>query len=359
MSSSCGKNIKVYISDYFVEFPYNRIPSPVVQQQQQQQILTIFVPTYADEKVILKNPLINLGYQKVNVLKYVSNFNETDDEQIRNGVVVYWNAITQIRTTGVGDTLVFNVVLSDNLYACSDIIIDTKMRTVQCPLQVDYSPKMTLLKGECAGDSEELRKAKSNDHTEFCVYFDKETPMGIKILNTKRFLLILSMFRETRAKVHIYLSHNELATIHKELSWESTRRRLRGGTPSQCTIIDIPSYKYVMDALELIGVHSNDKSSLHKLIDIYNPLILKYNLVPAVLVELNNINGVEKHVRLYCKYEGFAITNAGPVPLNMPTQNPKPFVHKSTIVTPPSESFYKEIGTRRAYLHSPIYNYFL
>jgi len=145
--------------------------------------------------------------------------------------------------------------------------------------------------------------------------------------------------------------------VHKELSWESTRRMLRGGKSSACTVMNRVSYQYVLDALELLGIDNTDISSVHKLLDVFNPLILRYKLVPDVFIELNKINGGDKHVRLYCKHEAVAITNAGMVPINLPTVNPKPFTHHA--LKPPSEKIYQTLGTRSVFLHAPVYNYFL
>ncbi|AKN80724.1 ODV-EC43 [Diatraea saccharalis granulovirus] len=344
---ACNPHIKVFISDRFIEFPYGSVVA------RQDTRLTIFVPTFADEKVIIKNLL---DFQQVHVLKYASGFEE--DASVKEGVVVYWNVITPIKVTGVGDTLVFNVVLSDNLYSCNDIKIDNDMKTITCPLQVDYNVDMVCLKGEYAGDAEELKKAGDESIKEFFIHFDKHTPMGIKILNTKRFLIALGR-RTIRARISVYLPYEELTTIHKELTWESTRRRLRGGTThNNCNIINRPSYKYILDALELLGIATDDAYTIHRLVDIFTPLILRYKLVPDVFVELNNINGEEKHVRLYCKYEGVTITNAGPVPLNMTTRNPVSFSHNNTPALLP-EQFYHELGTRNVFVHTPLYNYFL
>ncbi|QOD40010.1 odv-ec43 [Matsumuraeses phaseoli granulovirus] len=351
----CSTKIKVYISDKFIKFPYGSVTAQQdVGQQLVYDLITIFVPTFADEKAILAKPLLDKGFKKVKILKYVANFEE--DEAIKEGVVVYWNAIVPINVYGVGVTNVFNVVLSDNLYTCNEIIIDNDILNVRCPLQVDYHTQMVCLQGEYAGDSEELKKASNTNTTDFIIHFEKETPMGIKILNTKRFLVALSM-RTVRANVNIYLSHDELATIHKELSWEATRRKLRGGTSSYCSVVNKPSYKYILDSMALLGIDADDISVLHRMVEIFNPLILRYKLVPNIFVELNSLNGEEKHVRLYCKYEGVAITNAGPVPLNMPTTNAIAFSHKP--ITPLADFFYRDLGTRKAFIHSPVYNYFL
>ncbi|ABC61174.1 unknown [Choristoneura occidentalis granulovirus] len=341
----CLDSVHVFISDKYILFPYKNV---IVQDNATD--LTIFVPTFADEKVIIKEVFTN--FNKVRVLKYVSNFEENED--IKKGVVVYWNAILPIKVTGVGTTLIFNVVLSDNLYFCKNVTIDRTQYNNHCPLQVDYEEGMVCLKGELAGDSQELDK--TSNKSNFFIHFDKETPMGIKILNTKRFLIALSN-NVSRVKVCVYLNYDELTTIHKELSWESTRKQIRGGPRNDCNVFSRPSYKYIVDSLELLGINTNDIGTLHDLVNIFNPLILRYKLVPNIFVELNNLNGTEKHVRLYCKYEGVAITNAGPVPLNMPTKNPHPFTYKPLM--PPSSSFYKEIGYKNAFVHAPVYNYFL
>nr|UYX49680.1 odv-e43 [Darna trima granulovirus] len=351
---TCSNKIKVYISDEYIYFPYNNLePQLDAGGAEITNRLTVFVSTYADEKAVLKSRLTR--YQEVRVIKYVSSF--VEDKSVQEGVVVYWNAIVPIKTTGVGNTLVFNVVLSDNLYACHEIHIDNTMKTIYCPLQTDYKKDMVCLKGELAGDTEELKKARSNDNTNFIIHFDKETPLGIKILNSKRFLIALSAFRQSRATVCIYLSYDELITLHKELSWESTRRQIRGGTANACTIVNRLSYRYIVDALEILGIDNKDIMSLHKLVEIFNPLIAQYNLVPDIFVELNRFSGEEKHVRLYCKHEAVAITNAGLVPLNMNTTNSNPFTHKP--LTPLPESFYKELNTRNVFVHAPSYNYFL
>ncbi|AAS82690.1 ORF48 [Agrotis segetum granulovirus] len=356
---ACSNQIIVYISDLFVDFPYDVIETQRDAGGAVITDLTIFVPTFEDEKVINTEALNIRGFTTVRVLKHVPRFEP--DEQEAVGVVVYWNAISNITKLGVGKTNVYNVVLSDNLFGCNSITIHNVLpEELRCPLQVglryNHSNAHTILVGELAGDSQEMAKARDENLDDFVICFRKETPMGIKILNTKRFLILLSA-RKTRARFSVYLTNQELATVHKELSWESTRRVLRGGLSSNCTVLNKKSYQYVLDALELLGIDNTDISSVHKLLDVFNPLILRYKLVPDVFIQLNLIGGKNKHVRLYCKHEGVAITNAGPVPINLPTRNPKPFTHHT--LKPPSERLYQILGTRNVFLHTPIYNYFL
>ncbi|AKS25386.1 odv-ec43 [Clostera anastomosis granulovirus B] len=353
---ACHGKLQVYISNAFILFPYEKVtPEPNSTSKSLSTHLTIFVPTYADEKVITKEVFVN--FNTVRVVKYVSTFSE-NDEETKNGTVVYWNVIVPIRVTGVGVTKVFSVVLSDNLYSCHSILIDNNQTlNNMCPLQVDYEKNMVCLKGELAGDFEELNKAFTPAYTSYLLHFDKETPMGIKILNTKRFLIALSFNRKTHVKVCVYLTYEELTIVHKELSWESVRRQIRGGSGNSCTVLTQPSYKYVIDALQLLGVGLDKIGAIHTLVDTFTPLILHFKLVPDIFVELNKLNGHEKHVRLYCKYEGVSVTNAGPVPLNLPTKNKLQWTHKPLV--PPLPSFYQEIGNRNVYVYTPVYNYFL
>ncbi|AGQ20305.1 odv-ec43 [Clostera anastomosis granulovirus A] len=351
---TCHSNVKVYISDTFINFPYDAVvPQVNADGVSVFNHLTVFVSTFADEKVILRSALLN-RFTNVSVIKYASNFQE--DVTVAQGVVVYWNVIVPIKVFGVGTTQVFNVVLSDNLYTCDEIYVDANITHTLCPLQVDYSVGMVCLKGELAGDSVELSKTASSENTKFIIHFDRETPLGVKILNVKRYLIALSK-RTTRATVCVYLPYEELTTVHKELTWEATRRRIRSGVISACNIVDRRSYKYILNALEIVGAATQEISALHRLVNVFTPLILRYHLVPDVFVELNRLTGEEKHVRLYCRNEAVAITNVGPVPLNMPTTSSAPFKHRP--LTPPPESLYRELGTRNVFVHPPAYNYFL
>ncbi|AER41479.1 ODV-EC43 [Epinotia aporema granulovirus] len=347
---TCSDKIKVFISDDYIFFPYNL----VTKETDKNDNITIFVPTFQDEKVINKKRLTDKGFESVTVVKHVPHFQQ--DEENATGTVVYWNAISAITKLGEGVTRVFNVVLSDNLYICAHINIDRKMAETRCPFQVPYQKDMVCLSGEFAGDSQEIILAQNPNITSYFIKFSPETPLGIKILNIKRFLIILSTRKEL-VKLCVYLPYEELTSVHKELAWESIRRVLRGGVPSNCTVINQPSYQYVIDSLELLGIVNSDISSIHELQEKFNPLILQYKLVPDVIVQLNRINGQNKHVRLYCKHEAVAVTNAGPVPINLPTKNRTPFTYNKLM--PPSEQFYQDVGSRDAFIRPPNYNYFL
>ncbi|AAK70715.1 ORF55 similar to AcMNPV ORF109 [Cydia pomonella granulovirus] len=317
-------NVKVYISDQFIYFPYKFVRQTVLNRTDNAaDRITVFVATFEDEKAVNGEVLIaNTAFKTAQVIKYVSHYKE--EAGVSEGVVVYWNVIVPIRTVGVGDTLVFSVVLSDNLYTCRSIIFQPPS-PVQCPLQVDCNLKMVCLKGELAGDSQELEKAMNTQHTEYIIHFDKHTPMGVKILNTKRFLIALSK-RTVPAKVGIYLTHAELTTVHKELSWEFTRRLLKGGQSNTCNVYNKASYKYILDAMELLNIDTYDVSSIHNLTNIFNPLYLALPTGAHHFRELNSIFGEEKLVRLYCKYESVAVTNADRCPSTCPpkTRDPSP-----------------------------------
>ncbi|QBQ01597.1 odv-ec43 [Hyphantria cunea granulovirus] len=358
---ACPSNIKVFISDSYVLFPYTQVTPEVDVGGGAIRHLTIFVPTIEDEYVINKELLVANGFTDgVLVFKHVPNFQT--DEYAATGTVVYWNVISPIYKLGLGTTKVFNVVLSDNLFYCGNITInDAYTANVQCPLQVDYELRSptetrTYIVGELAGDTAEQNKIANENNTNFLICFLKDTPMGIKILNVKRYLILLSQ-RRVRAKFCVYLTAEELAVVQKELSWESTRRLIRHGKVFPCSILNRPSYKYVVDALELMGIDNTSMASLYTLVNTFQPLVMRYNLVPDIFIQLNHINKNDKHVRLYCKNSAVAITNAGLVPINLPIQNPNPFKFNSHIVL--NVQFYEQLGSRDMRVYAPLYNYFL
>jgi Autographa californica nuclear polyhedrosis virus (AcMNPV) protein len=358
---ACPSNIKVYISDSYVLFPYTQVTPEVDVGGGAIRHLTVFVPTIEDEYVVNKELLVANGFTNgVLIVKHVPNFQI--DEYAAIGAVVYWNVISATSKLGLGTTKVFNVVLSDNLFYCNNITVDnTYIANVQCPLQVDYqlhSPTetRTYIAGELAGDTAEQNKIANESNTNFLICFLKDTPMGIKILNVKRYLVLLSR-RRVRAKFSVYLTAEELAVVQKELSWESTRRLLRNGKTFPCSILNRPSYKYVIDALELLGIDNTSIASLYTLVNTFQPLIARFNLVPDIFIQLNRINKNDKHVRLYCKNMAVAITNAGLVPINLPLKNPNPFTFNTQ--APLNSQFYEKLGTRDVQVYAPLYNYFL
>ncbi|AAM70248.1 hypothetical protein [Phthorimaea operculella granulovirus] len=335
----------ITVSDAFVIFPYAMV-------QKKSNLLTIFVPTYEDESAI---EIQRLTFEVVRVKKYVSNFDENNDTE--NGQIVYWNVIVPIKTfSKISNTYVFNVVFSDNLYnipnAHIDVVDSINMR---CPLQINYNPtKMVYLEGECAGLSQTRDIIKNN--SQFLIVFNKNTPMGVKILNTKRLLILMGLLNKN-SQFHIYLPPEEIMNIHKELSWEMTRRRMRTRVANRCTVLNEASYRYVLSAIELLGIDANGKLALHTIVEKFTSLIHSFKLVPDIFVELNRLHGEEKHVRLYCEYDSVAVTNAGIVPLNLPTVNPR----NDFSITPCGihQHFHQDVGSYRMKLHSPRYNYFL
>ncbi|ABQ51989.1 hypothetical protein SlGVgp046 [Spodoptera litura granulovirus] len=357
---SCPFNIKVYISDAFVVFPYDMISTIPMDVGGSASVtdLTIYVPSYEDIAVINKDTIQRYGYTDIKVKKHV---NHTDADKTPTRIIVYWNVISLITVTGVGVTKVFSVVLSDNLFECGQLNVLDTQGDLNCPLQIDYaffpteSANRTILRGEYAGDSVEMAKALDPAYDNYVICFKKETPMGVKILNVKRYMILLNQ-RSKKAKFAIYLNCDELHIIQKELNWENTRRLLRGGKKSACKVYNRKSYNYIVDALEMLGIDNLDISSVHNLMDIFNPLVLTFKIVPDVFIQLNKMHS-EKHVRVYCEGQSVAITNAGMVPFNLPTVNKHKFEHDTLL--PPTEQFYFELGTRDVYVHVPAYNYYL
>lgn len=354
---TCPANIKVRISQDFVLFPHHLVEPQRDVGGALVTDLVVYTPTVEDRLAVNTQLLMERGFTNVKVRKHSPRY-ETEPKSVPS-VVVYWNAIIHIHKTGVGNTHVFNVVLGDNLYECGAVSVDEAPESVRCPVQINfaYFPMVprTLVNGNTPADSEQVMLLRSPDRSNFVVTFRKDTPLGIKILNIKRIQLILAT-RRVPALYAINIPHEELVSVHRELSWENTRRMLRGARPHRCGVVAPNSLKYVMDAMELLDIGYNDVNSVHTIVRTFSPLILDYKLVPDVFIELNRITG-DKHVRLYCDADSLAITNAGQVPLNMPTVNPKPL--RIAPPPPPSEQFYQSFGTRDIYVGAPHYNYFL
>lgn len=353
---SCPANVKVYISDLYVTFPYLSLSAPPQDAGGAGTVtaITIYVPTFEDVHVINKSLVQRTGYTDVRVEKHTSQ--DTIADQTR--VVVYWNVISHIRKLGYGTTRVFSVVLSDNLFTCDNVEI-VSSSPASCPMQIEYSAvdakSQCTLDGSTPADFIVLENIKK--YNSFTIHFPRETPMGIKILNVKRLLILFSM-RTTPVKYSINLEHEEKVLIQKELTWENSRRLLRSGKGNMCKMYNTSSVKYVMDTLELLGINRDSLVSIHSLVEIFNPLVLRYRVVPDVFLHVNSMTTHnQKHVRLYCEGDSLAISPGGVVPVNRPTHNPKKFEFDP--IKPPPEQFYMDFGTRDIYVQVPRYNYFL
>lgn len=351
---TCPANVKVYISDTYVLFPYQQLPSPPRDAGGGGTVLaiTVYVPTFEDVAVVNKTLIQRAGYTDVNVEKHIAQDTTTNSQR----VAVYWNVISHITQLGYGETRVFSVVLSDNLFSCGNVEI-VAAPPASCPMHIDYSYATDadcVLSGELPGDYNIQQSIKN--HSKFVIVFNRETPMGIKILNVKRFMILFSM-RNDPVKFSLYLPHDEQVTIQKELSWENTRRVLRGGTENVCRAYNKSSVKYLLDALEILQIQRDSVSSVHSLVEIFNPLVLKYRTVPDVFLHINNLTHKHKHIRLYCDGDSLSISPGGVVPVNRPTHNPKKFDFDP--IQPPPEQFYVDFGTRDIYVQVPRYNYYL
>ncbi|ABY47739.1 hypothetical protein HaGV_gp048 [Helicoverpa armigera granulovirus] len=352
---SCPANVKVFIADYYVTFPYESIQNPPRDAGGAGTVtaITIYVPTFEDVHAVNKSLVQRKGYTDVRVEKHTAQDTTVDEAR----VVVYWNVISHIKKLGYGTTQVYNVVLSDNLYTCDNVTITSLMPT-SCPMHIEYcavdAKSQCPLDGSAPADHTVRENIKK--YNSFTIHFPRETPMGIKILNVKR-LLILFSSKETPVKYSINLCHEEKVLIQKELTWENSRRLLRSGKGASCTMYNTSSIKYVTDTLEILGINRDSVVSVHSLVEIFNPLVLRYRVVPDVFLHINSMTKYRKHVRLYCEGDSLAISPAGVVPINRPTHSVKKFEFDP--LTPPPEEFYMDFGTRDIYVQVPRYNYFL
>ncbi|AKR17422.1 ODV-EC43 [Mocis latipes granulovirus] len=352
---SCPANVKVSISDAYVTFPYQYIPAPPRDAGGAGTItaITVYVPTFEDVVVVNKPLIQNRGYTEVLVQKHTFLDNAVVDQ---TQIIIYWNVISHIKKLGYGDTFVFSVVLSDNLFTCDNVKVISSTPT-SCPLQIQYNPvdiTHCTLDGSMPADYNVQQNIKK--YNNFTIVFPRETPMGIKILNVKRFMILFGQ-QARPIKFSINVDHDEKVLIQKELTWENSRRLLRSGHGNKCHMYNVSSEKYLLDTLEILGIDRDSLMSIHGLVEIFNPLVLRYRVVPDVFIHINSLTNSPKHVRLYCEGDSLAITPAGVVPINRPTHNPKSFQFDP--IKPPPEQFYMDFGTRDIYVQVPKYNYFL
>nr|WUR10748.1 occlusion-derived virus enveloped-capsid 43 [Calliteara abietis nucleopolyhedrovirus] len=318
---SCPKNIKVCISSKFFLFPYEyAIPQNDVGNVPVTDLI-VYVPTDEDVQYVNKAKL--KAFASVRVLRHENNtFTETRLARKNTAAtIIYWNPIVPIDEVGVGETRVFTVFLTNDLFFCKAMVMDPNAPL--CPIEsrnrMNYK-KMIPIEGE--QPLFYLNKMLDDTVNDFIICFKLETPMMVKILNIKKILSIFE-YRKVAAHYAIYLPDQEVDGIFLKLNWERVRRLMKGDTHKQCSHVDRGGLQYLKLATNMLGIGINSKVLVH-LVNHFQPLIKHYQLVPDVIIKLNTLDK-HKRVRLYCKHDTCAITSYGLVPLNMPDDNPYAF----------------------------------
>ncbi|AXS67750.1 odv-ec43 [Cryptophlebia peltastica nucleopolyhedrovirus] len=315
---ACPFNITVCISERFFSFPYEYVVPQSDVGGAPVDNLVIYVPTEEDIQYINTSQLTNFK----SVLVYRQEFNNVRSEtrlakKNTSATVVYWNPIVPIEEIGVGETRVFSVLLTNDLFFCKTIIVDHN--TPICPIEfrsrIEYK-KLYPIGGEVPLFY--LKDLLNDNINDFLICFNRETSIMVKILNIKRILSIFE-YRKVPARYAINLPEQEVDNIYNKLTWERTRRLMKGDVSNKCVYVNRHSLMYVKNAQEMLGI-KNYSRSIVDFVKIFQPLIQPYQIVPDIIIKLNTLERA-KHVRLYCRGDSFAITSYGSVPGNMPDDN--------------------------------------
>lgn len=318
---TCPFNIKVCISERFFAFPYEYcIPQTDLGDAPVRQ-LVVYVPTDDDIQYVDKTQL-QAQFDSILVYRHEPSDKIESRAPRKNATatIVYWNPIVPITEVGVGETRVFSVLLTNSLFYCNTMILDGQ--APMCPIEfrrdVKYDKLIPIAANTPLFHARELLDDNIND---FLICFNLETSTMVKILNVKRVLSMMG-FRNVPARYTINLPDNEVDTIYNKLTWERTRRLMKGDVSSAgggCLYVNRNALSFIRQAQELLGLKDYSQSIVDFVVK-FQSLIIPYMIVPDILIKLNTLERF-KHVRLYCQNDSYAITSFGPVPNNLPEDN--------------------------------------
>nr|QGX02325.1 maco-A 80 [Mamestra configurata nucleopolyhedrovirus A]WRQ96316.1 maco-A 80 [Mamestra configurata nucleopolyhedrovirus A]WRQ96485.1 maco-A 80 [Mamestra configurata nucleopolyhedrovirus A] len=317
---TCSFNIAVYISDRFFAFPYDRVEPQHDVGGALVRKLIVYVPTEEDVKFVNTAYIKNFDYIAVQRQEYNERHESHSPEKKPNFTIVYWNPIFPIVEIGAGNTLVFSMMLTDSLFYCKTMVVDSNNPV--CPIQYltrtlrDYIP--------IAGESplDHFNTLTDDNKNNFLICFLRETPRKIRQLNVKRILTILE-YRKIPAKFAFEMSDADVQEIYIELKNELVRRLIKGDTNAHCPYLNIPNLNFIKRAQQLLLIPDSSQTVV-TFISMFQILVLPYQIVPEIIIKLNSIDR-KRNVRLYCKNDSLAITSFGAVPNNMVEDNPVSF----------------------------------
>lgn len=354
---TCPFNICVHISDRFFAFPFNRVQPQKDLGGANVRNLIVYVPTEEDVKFVDKTYFTEFTSVMVQRHEWSERIESRAPKKNNTASIVYWNPIFPITEIGVGETCVFSVLLTDSLFYCKTMVVDSN--TPMCPIQIltktlrEYIP----IAGETPLESFNVMTDDTKNN--FLICFLRETPKKIRQLNVKRILTIFE-YRKTPAKFAFEMSDSEVQDIYVELKNELVRRLIKGDTSVHCPYLNMPNLQFIKRAQHLLLVPDSSQTIVN-FINMFQVLVLPYMIVPDIIIKLNGLDR-ERKVRLYCKNDSYAITSFGPVPNNMVEDNPISFDY-SDINTPYHlntirDKLYESTRIDNLIVSAARYNYF-
>ena len=357
---ACPFNIKVIISELFCVFPHDYVKPQHDVGNALLKNLIVYVPTENEIQYIKKNVLLKT-FNKVLIYRHESlpNVEARSPKKNNEATIVYWNPIKPITEVGVGETREFSILLTNNLYYCNTMIVDTENRL--CPIEYHRSVRPDSFR-PIAGEDPLFYSAEllNDDLNDFLICFNLETSVMVKILNVKRILTMLAMRRVTPARYALHLPDKEVNTIYNTLEKERVRRLVRGGKWDGCMLVNRAHLNYIRSAQELLGIGDHARST-KEFIKLFQPLIAMYGVVPDIIVKLNTLEK-QKKIRLYCKNDSYATTSFGLVPNNMCDVNTYKFnysdINNSEHLYNIKTNLFDRNGVYNVRLFVAHYNYF-
>ncbi|UZE89724.1 ODV-EC43 [Parapoynx stagnalis nucleopolyhedrovirus] len=335
----CPFDIKVYISDRYFLFPYDMVQNQNDVGNKTTNNLIVYVPLDSDRFYIDQNKFTRFDSVLILRHEHDKSLSSKTPKKTPNATIVYWNPIVPITEIGAGQTRVFSVLLTNNLFYCNIMIVHHENPT--CPIEFQYpSLEMqqtckTLSKEKKVPklDYKTLKKLKPiasevslshfnelKNENDFLLCFQLETSVMVKILSLKRIFCIFQ-YRKEPARYVINLPHEEIDFLYNKLKWERARRLTRGDIPSTCSTVNRASLMYIKQSQSLLGI-ADYSQTIVDFVKTFQKLIFPYQMVPNVLIKLNNLDRNYQKIRLFCKNDSIAITSFGIAPINLPDINP-------------------------------------
>lgn len=340
-------------------FPYDYVLPQNDVGGQPNLNLVVYVPTEYDVQYVNKNKFTNFTSVSVYRHEYDPKIESRAPKKNNYATVVYWNPIMPVTEVGLGETRVFSVLLTNDLFYCNTMIVDHN--TPVCPVEmhtgIEYK-SMIAIDGETPlFHAQTLLNSEKNN---FLICFNRETSTILKILNLKRIFCIFE-YRDSPARYAINLPDNEVDSLYNKLTWERARRLMKGDIPNKCVHVNRKSLQYLKTAQDMLGIKDYQQSVV-TFVRTFQPLILTHQIVPDIIIGLNTLHK-QKRVRLYCKNDSYAITSYGVVPNNMPDDNVIPFdysdVNNNKNLYTIKTKFFNDSNVEHVTITAARYNYYL
>ncbi|AXU41547.1 ODV-EC43 [Alphabaculovirus altermyunipunctae] len=360
---ACPVNIKVYISEQFVTFPFDYVVPQADVANLPVRNLIVYVPTEEDVQFVEREQLLG-SFDTVLVYRHesVNAIEARAPRKNQNATIVYWNPVMPITEIGVGDTRVFSILLTNNLYSCNTIVIDTEKPL--CPIEyhrqhhpIDLTNRIDVNGNDPLYDRYMIMDP---NNTNFIISFDPSTSDMIKILNIKRILTMFGL-RRVRAKFAINLADTEVDDIYCKMYWERVRRLMKGGSwNDSCPLINRKSLRYIDSAKSLLGIPDYARTTLD-FVEAFENLIVPYHIIPEVFIKINTIEN-KTYMRIFCVNDSYAITEHGIVPNNSANINPIKFdysdVSSKTYLNTLRKNLFERHDIYDIVVRPAFYNYF-